>query len=199
MGDLLAQEKSAVIFRRVRGRIVPIRITPEQREALKGGAVAGAGVTLAAGAGAIYKKAVFGSARLAMKAFEAQEKFVSGRRIGQLSFDDLIREQKFQEKITKVAKRAMRMGSLAGAARKGGLFAGSALIGIGGAKIVSAFQKDDDLAAEVGVGTGLALLSFKSKDIAEQSFRAGAHGKKAVGEFLKKSGPFLKNLIKARF
>ena len=56
-------EKKDVVFRRVRGRIVPIRVSKSKREAIKGAALAAGGVATALGAGHVAGSVVHAAAK----------------------------------------------------------------------------------------------------------------------------------------
>jgi hypothetical protein len=49
-------ENKSVVFRRIRGRIVPIKLTENQKDSFKGGAMVGGGVAIGVGGGFISAK-----------------------------------------------------------------------------------------------------------------------------------------------
>lgn len=156
-----------VAFRRINGRIVPIRLNKQRREQIKGAAIAGAGAAVAVGGGSFYKRAVSKSAELATKAFEAltpspkqftgmKHKFKSA---AQMNFDDFIAAQP-KVKPDKVFKAANRLAKMSGAVRKLAPVIGGGLFAYGATKFLNNSKKDQldpDTAALLGAGAAQSL------------------------------------------
>lgn len=144
-----------ITFRRIRGRIVPIRLSKEQKEKAKGSLISGAGVGVAVGGGSIYKRAVVKSADIANKAFKA----ISEVKKGQMSFDDIAKinsQKKTSEKLFRVANG---LAKFSGLVRKVSPIVGGGLIAYGASKALTADKKNKknkDMIAAVSAVSGSA-------------------------------------------
>lgn len=127
-----------IAFRRIRGRIVPIKLSKEQKQKAQGAAISGAGVGVAVGGGSLYKRAVVKSADLANRAFKAASD--SSIR-GQLSFDDLAKIKNAQRTSEKLFRTANYFAKFSGAVRKASPIIGGALIAYGTSKSLMAGKK----------------------------------------------------------
>lgn len=170
-----------VAFRRIRGRIVPIRLNKQKKEQIKGGAIAAAGAAVAVGGGSIYKRTVAKSAQLAAKAFEAltpTPKQFSGiknkfRSTAQMTFDDFI-TSKPKVNSENVFRAANRLSKFSGIVRKTSPVIGGALFAYGATKILNSSNKknlDPEVSALIGAGAAQSLPYALKKG--EQLFQFG--------------------------
>jgi hypothetical protein len=155
-----------LIFRRINGRIVPIRLNKSEKKDLKEGVTyTAAGVGVAAGGGALYRQVTKKSMSFASAGAEEylKTRFNTGK--GQMSFDDLIQAKKYQTKATKLMQTAIRLEKLTPFIRKGAFGIGTALVGYGGLKIGKAIGKKDKKTESAAIGAtssaivGQAFLS----------------------------------------
>ncbi len=155
-----------IAFRRINGRIIPIKLNRQKKEQIKGGAIAAAGAAIAIGGGSIYKRAVSKSASIAQKAFDAltpTPKQFSGiknkfRSSAQMSFDDFITTQKVDP--TKAFRAANRLSKMSGIVRKLSPGIGGALFAYGSAKVLNNSRDkklDPDISALIGAGASQSL------------------------------------------
>lgn len=185
---------SDVVFRRIRGHIVPIKLTKEQKGQVKGLGIAAAGAVVAAEGGALYKRLAFKATQTAIKGMKdivpstkeftgIKNKFKS---TAQMSFDDIV--QKTSPRISEGSlKAAQRIVKSANFVKKASPFIGGALIAYGTGKFVSNYQKDKkkkvspEIAGIIGLsaGTGGAAAAIKAKQI----FEAGVAGRQQVFKF----------------
>jgi hypothetical protein len=156
-----------IAFRRIRGRIVPIKLNKQRKEQIKGGAIAATGAAIAVGGGSFYKRAVSKSASLAQKAFDAltpTPKQFSGiknkfRSSAQMSFDDFIASGPKVDP-QKAFRAANRLSKLSGVVRKLSPGIGGALFAYGGAKLLNNSRDkkfDPDISALIGAGASQSL------------------------------------------
>lgn len=118
----LTMKNRDVTFRRINGRIVPIKINKERKlEAAKGAVIAAAGVGVGLASGKIYKEAVVRSAQLAFRATDS----LRMARSAQLAFRPILSAARAE----KALKFASRTSSAAGFIRKFSAPVSSALIG----------------------------------------------------------------------
>lgn len=177
-------------FRRIHGRIVPIKMTQhQQRQGLQGTGLAAAGIGIAAGAGKIYRAANQFASSKSARAFRSLERLDRARfkltPQGSL-FGPPAREKgtkKVLELTGKMFKASNRISQFAPALRLGSIAAGSALIGAGAAKLYKASgqkssktNKAQSAAIGTAVGTG--------------AFLTGAYGGAGLRSALK--GPYVK-------
>jgi hypothetical protein len=189
-----------VIFRRIHGRLVPIRVKANPmpnhlREAATGAALIGAGGATSTLAGKLYKAVQTRSVKMAGRAFNA------GGRTGfqktvQLELFALSRKKKSVELAGKLAKKAAMFETAAPIIRHSGIVGGSLLIGLGAAKLASAAQKDKNENETVNrlVGAGAATLAFHSQSASKFMFKAGMFPKASIKDALAKVTPYLKRL-----
>ena len=195
---------SEVVFRRIRGRIVPMRLTKQQKESAKGGAIAASGAAIAVGGGSAYKRAVNASATIARKAFDAMTpapKEFSGMKhkfksTAQMSFDDVIGKAS-SVNSEKAFKAANRLASLSTTVRRLAPVIGGGLLFYGGAKVIASNRKkklDPETTALIAA-TGGASLPYAIKQ-GQKLFEFGlqnrqtkmAFAKSTAGAAIKKFG-----------
>jgi len=186
---------SDVVFRRIRGRIVPIKMTKGNKDALKGGVIAATGAAIAVGGASVYKRAVFKSASFAQKAFDAitpTPKQFSGikskfKSTAQMSFDDIVTgsSKVNSEKAFKIAKHLSR---LSGAVRKASPIIGGALIVYGATKTAQA-KSSKKLSAEKSAFIGAVGGGSLSHGIAQgkKLFEFGLNTRQYKFNFVKNS------------
>lgn len=203
--------KEGVTFRRIKGRIIPIRLKPHQQEMGKGATIAAAGLGVASAGGQIYKKTVVASASGAVKAFTTLEKAYSKFGPAQMSFGDIGRRAKMQQASANMFRKAQGLAKASGFVRKASPVIGAGLIAYGAVKAINAMPKDKrkKLRPEVAAGGGAAVayLAPKAYDAAKGAFEAGMHGKTGMTGAAKtnwsKFSPAIKSglakLLKARF
>ena len=185
---------SDVVFRRIRGHIVPIKLTKEQKGQAKGLGIAAAGAVVAAEGGALYNKLAFKAVNKAIsgmtdivqnpKQFTGiKNKFKS---TAQMSFEDIV--QKTGPRISESSlKAAQKIAKSAQFVKKAAPLLGGAMIAYGTGKFVSNYQKDKkkkvspEIAGIIGLGagTGGAAAAVKAKQI----FEAGVAGRQQVFKF----------------
>lgn len=160
-----------VAFRRIRGRIIPIRINKQKKEQIKGGGIAATGAAIAVGGGSFYKRAINKSSALAVKAFEAltpTPKQFSGiknkfRSSSQMSFDDFVSSSKVDPQ--KAFRAANRLSKLSGAVRILSPALGGALFAYGTTKLINNTRKeklDPEIAGLIGAGSG-QVINYAAK------------------------------------
>lgn len=198
-GEMSNLKQNGVIFRRVRGRIVPIRLNKEQKkrlgEAGKGTGLVVAGAGVAAAAGAAYRSILRSTTKMSARAMKSAE--FSGRAIPggtQLSFGAFRKASRASELAMKLSGRASRIASIAQPLRKGGIFAGSILIGIGASKLARAIAGEKNEKLEATVGSAASALAFNSKLTSKIIFQAGAYPKAFAAKGLQRAYPTLRKL-----
>lgn len=155
-----------IAFRRIRGRIVPIKLNKQKRETIKGAAIAGSGAAIALGGASIYKRAVTASVKLAKKGFDlssttdlvfgkgGKKKFQSA---AQTSFDDILAASRANNS-SKAFAAANKLSKFSSFVRKASPIIGAGLFAYGATKIINENKKkklSPELTALVGaVGAG---------------------------------------------
>lgn len=181
-----------VVFRRIKGRIVPIS-KKKQKEAVQGAAVAGSGVAVAAGGGRAYKKVIEKAVIASNKAALFGSKFSSGLgKATQVTFEEYVRNKKSNAELLKWIGKSSRLEGAARAVRIGSKSIGAGLIAVGSARLAGALSKKEhrEKAQLLGASAGAAattafMFGFKPSVVIE-----------AAGSRLK-NGLF--RLLKARF
>ena len=212
---------SDVVFRRIRGRIVPIRknkSTDNRAEIAKGAAIAGAGLVLANVSGGTYQKAIFNSVKKSAEAFSDLEKTVESLKTIK-SVKDIKKAKlfvsrptvqrslfEFAEKNASAARhyeslrKAARASQIASGFRKVAVPLGAAMVGFGVVKAIGGLSKDkkSKISPELAAGGGAAITYAlpHAMDISRQAFEAGVGGKQATMSFAKtkfgSAAPYLK-------
>jgi hypothetical protein len=149
---------SEYIFRRIRGRIVPIG-RKKQSEAKKGAAIVAAGVAVSASGGKAFKKVegmVFRSEQRAKNAFISFSSKV--KKGSQMTFDDLLRDQSAERIANKFIKKPALLSKTLPLIRKSSIFTGAALIGYGAGKVAKSLsnKKNENKAQNIGAVSGAA-------------------------------------------
>lgn len=211
-----------IVFRRIRGRIVPIRknkSTENRAEIAKGAGIAGAGLVLANVSGGTYQKAIFNSVKRSADAFFNLEKTVESLKTIK-SVKDIKKAKsfvsrptmqrslfEFAEKNASAARhyeslrKAARYSQIASVFRKVAVPAGAAMVGIGVVKAVGGMSKDkkNKISPELAAGGGAAITYAlpHAMELSKQAFEAGVGGRQATMKFAKtkfsSAAPYLKN------
>ncbi len=145
-------EKKRIIFRRIRGRIVPIRA-----DVTKGTTLIGAGSGIILGSGAIARALRSKSKKVLGKGFTASKLTT---KIGDSPFK-IRRRLQLHEVIRKSAKGSIRLTRAAKGFRITSLIGGSALISAGIEKFIPRKTRESEVAREFSTtagGIGAALL-----------------------------------------
>lgn len=172
-----------VIFRRIRGRLVPIKLTKEQKGQVKGASIAAAGAGVSIVGGSTYRKVANKAIDLGIKGVEASQKMKFGSK--QMSFDDLLINQGLKKTQLGYSVAAKRVAKLAIGIRKTAPIIGGALIAYGTTKFVNNYGKDKkrkiapEVAGAIGLaaGVGGAAATVHSKALFDY---AAIHGNKAT-------------------
>lgn len=183
-----------IIFRRVKGRIIPIKLTKEQKgrivEGSKGIAIAGAGVGLSVASGQIYRKAVVSSANMAMKAFSTIENIADKFKNSGAAQQSLFDYVKRSEQISKQTSRLRTASRISGASKflkAASLPIGAALISYGAYRTLNAIPKKEknkiNPAFVAGGGAAAAVIAPKAYNLAHDAFTAGIGGRQGVMNF----------------
>lgn len=138
-----------ITFRRIRGRIVPIKLNKQQKDAAIGATSILAGVGAAALSGNVTKRMLFKSAKTAMNFFETGK---SSRLI--------------------VSKA---LGTISKSIKNPAIAIGASLVGYGSMKIAKSLKIDDQNAQIVGIGStasaGIALKAFEAGMYGKAGFK----------------------------
>ena len=193
---------SDVMFRRIHGRIVPIKLSPEQKKSAagiaKGSASIAAGVGVSVAGGHVYKAAVVKSADLAMRAFESINKFRSAGPQG-----NLFHYAKQSEATMNIFKGADRLARLSTIVRKASVPIGAGLIAGGVAKVATSLPKKNkkqiDPVLAAGGSAAVAAVAPAAFKIAHEAFTAGQGGRQAVFAFGQSKAALAKPFIQAAF
>lgn len=191
-------ENRKVAFRKVRGRIIPIKLTNQQRrDVAQGAAGVGAGVGVGVGAGAAYRSVVRRSSSMATKAWFRNEAIQ--KRYGNPAGDlfAYAKNQKRKADAQRIfdmqSRRAKNLAKLAPAFRIGGQLASSLLIGAGVAKIYSGLSdRQPSPESTAAVGSAASLTAFLTGSYRGAGFRQSTKG------IYKKAYPLLRAL-KAKY
>jgi hypothetical protein len=183
-------QEQQIVFRRIRGRIVPIKqnVNKNRQEAIKGLSFLGAGVAASVGAGNLYRKTNRAATNLSSRGFRGLEHLGAA-----IMFENSqaykAGKKKSYETVLKTLNRAKNIGKAARPLRLGGQLLSSALIGIGAANLYKATTDQDpnsDLAEAIGSA------------VATGAFIAGTHGRAGMRQAIKpiyiKAYPALRKL-----
>ena len=194
-----------VTFRRIRGRIVPIKMKVSDSEiktakAVAGGTlIAGAGVGISLVSGNTYRKALFSSTKAGLDAFGKVAKRFEPR---QPTFMQNAKRLRDADHVARSLKFASRMSTGASLLKSISPYVGAALIGGGAFYALNALprknkkQIDPNLAA--GAGAALSAIVPKALQVSRDAFEAGFGGKQATMQFassrFKNTLPAIKDL-----
>lgn len=153
-----------VAFRRVRGRVIPIKVkqalNKDNKNAQQGAGLIASGVGLGLTSGAVYRQVNKFATAKSVKAFRTLDKINSMP--GAATLFSYARKQKAQEMAFKALKGSKMIGQFATPIRLIGQLGTAALIGAGVAKAFeSKFKKKHktEIAAAVGTLAGGAFLT----------------------------------------
>lgn len=184
-------QNKRVIFRRVRGRIIPIKIATNKRtnSLSEGGKYVAGGAAIAAGSGKIYKEVNKFSTRKSMKAFRSLERISNYPKAGgsQLTFFQRQRQFKAFKLAEKASNSATKVGKVARPLRKLGTASAAVFIGYGAAKVTRGFTGEKNELFESAVGTGSAAAVLNARNISENLFQSGQYPKASIKKWGKKA------------
>lgn len=188
-----------VAFRRINGRIVPIRLNKQQKEQVKGGAIAALGAGIAVGGGSIYKRSVLASSKAAKKAFDAMtptpkqfsdiktksRKKTKFKPSNQLNFDDFIDALPKVDPI-KALRSAKRLAGFSSFVRRASPIVGGSLFVYGSVKAANS-SKDKKINPETAAlyGAGGAALAPYAVKKGNEFFNLGLQSRQVKMEFAK--------------
>lgn len=182
-----------VVFRRIHGRIVPIRLTADQKSRIKQGATGAAmvagGLGIAAASGNFYRKAVVKSADSAMKSFRAIEDLgeVFKKSKVQQTLFDFAKKSEQQGKMFDALRRSSRIANISKVIKGAAIPIGAALVTVGAIKAINAVpkknRKDVNPALVAGGAAAAVVLAPKAGRLAKEAFEAGIGGKQGVFNF----------------
>lgn len=211
-----------ITFRRIRGRIVPIKLSKAEKGQIAGAAMVGAGAVVAIEGGNAYRKVAATAMKQAIEGIKVRNKVTKRFGARQLSFDDIlnnntkiqfsVKDLRWKDKMIK--KRQMfvdaskRTVKVANFIRKATPIAALGLFGYGSAKFATSYAKDKrkkispETATLIGLGAGGAGIGLHNQ--AEKLFAAGVGGRKNALKFVAASAydkamKYGSTLFKAKF
>jgi hypothetical protein len=147
-----------VVFRRIRGRVVPIRVEQRAKDAATGTAAVAAGAGVAIGAGVVA-----GNLDIAANTMKSLA-FAAGKRSDRLwNRDSATLAVKHAQKAEALFQRAATRFAASGHIKKAGFAASAALIGLGINKVLKATDLDKkpelrgSASTAAGIGASFAL------------------------------------------
>jgi hypothetical protein len=171
---------SDVVFRRIGGRVIPIRLNKsEKKDLATGAALLGAGVGLAVGGGVAYRKAAATSLKYAEKAAKVIFSSKASKKMGQLSFDDLLHADKSKKQAYDFMKKARNLERATPLIRNASWLAGTGLTAIGGAKVAGSLSKTEHK-------NNVKALGAAAPAIVSTSFMLGVNPKATAKSLLSK-------------
>lgn len=177
-----------VIFRRVHGRLIPIKLNKDTSERVKGAAIVGAGIGVALAGGAVYKKAVISSAKAAFRGFNALDVLVARKGV-QMSFDDIARINKFKNAANSSFRVASKLSKFSKVVRKFSPAVGEGLIAYGSFKFIKTLKQKDQKRIHPDIVYGGAaattIIGSKAVELGRGAFHAGMYGKQGTFAFAK--------------
>jgi hypothetical protein len=206
-------DKRPVVFRRINGRVVPIRSTRSDRDRAKGVAqgagIAAAGVAVAGTSGKVYQKTVFNSVKKAADAFSSLERsFRSRSRVSpQVSFFEMAEREAERAKSYENLRKAAHASKAASGLRRAAIPVGAGLIGYGAVKAFNSLPKDrrNQISPEAAAGgtAVLGLVAPRALQVSKEAFEAGIGGKQGAFKFGRRGfdavRPYLSKIVKAKF
>lgn len=192
-------ENKNIAFRKIRGRIVPIRMNKETKLRVKDGAVgallAGAGAAAASVSGAVHKGILKVSTSMSARAMRSLER-AGGRAVpfGQLSLKGFQKSDRAASLALKLSERAAKISTVATPLRKVGQFTGAVLLGLGASKVARAVNEEKNETLESTIGLAASTLAFRSKGASQFLFKAGGYPRAAASELRKKAYPTLRKI-----
>lgn len=196
-------ENRNVKFIRKNGRVIPIRLTNDQKQQVKGAAIVAAGVGVSAAGGRVYKAVVKKSASMAFKGFNILDRMRKSSGPAQMSLFDVGKLSKAQKAAEASLRTGKKLGSISKGIRFGATAAGAGLIGFGAAKIIKTFSDDRkyNISPEILAGGAAAAGAIipKAYDLSKSSFTAGMMNKQTAMRFSSQKwtqySPKLKGLV----
>lgn len=191
-------DSKQLVFRRVRGRIIPIRISSERKiEAAKGGGMVAAGYGIAATSGRAYRNIMKAASKFGKSAHKLEGIIKNRAKAPQMDLFEDVAAKKYADELFAQSAKAIRN---AGNLYKGSMVVSGALAGAGAERIYRALRggkkKDSNSLATGASAAAGATIAF--------SF--GAYPKLTVQKILRNAGKpenlkkvqsFLKKSLKA--
>ena len=177
------KNNNGVVFRRVRGRIVPIKLSKAQRARLNEGA-AGAGImaggaAVGIGAGASITKAESFLNRKSARNVRASKLFKSYKaNHRQMSLFGHSKTTKANLLLNKSRKRVRLGKSLVPPVKKFGKGAAAFLVGYGASKVVRATHGNKNETVDAVVGATVGAAAYNPRGTSEFLYKVGGNPKK---------------------
>lgn len=191
-----------VVFRRIHGRIIPIKLNKQQKSDLKTGAgLTASGIAVGAASGKAYRAINFTSTRFSSRAFRSLERINNFKGPMQGTFFSMVSKNKAQAKALNVLNKGRIIGKFAGPTRTIGINLASTLATLGLIKLNEArTKKKSSIAENVAIGTAVGSAAFLTggygvDGLKSQSFKA----KEFVKPFVPKIKDYAIKAFKARF
>ena len=160
----MSQNNKNITFRRIRGRIIPIKV--KKKELAEGAGLAGLGVAVSVGSGAAYRGINRFATSRSSRAFRSLERL--DKPLKQHDLFGIAARVRGTEKVYSKTDKLFRAGRIVGRfaapTRIGGQLIGATIIGSGVSKIYESINKGKKDGAAVGSSAALA------------AFLLGAHG-----------------------
>lgn len=196
-------KNNSVAFRRIKGRIVPIKLNSGQKDMAKGAGIAAAGAAVSIAGGRIFTKLTNKAIDSALKGIAIREQIpkMTFKTSRQLTFDDLIARNSLA-RADKAKAIAKRFAKAAQVVRKASPYVGAGLIGFGAVKFLEGLNKgkkkkmNPDVANALGVAASTAA-AYASQN-SEKLFTISAiSGKQEAFKFMGQgAGSKVKDLLK---
>lgn len=149
-----------VTFRRINGRIVPIKLNKNRQELAQGAGMVAGGIGVSSASGKIYRAINRYATAKSVKAFRTLDKITSMRGSGTLFSH--AKKMKAAGMAEKAMKSARAIGKFSAPLRIGGQLLGATMIGAGASKIVKSKKSKNNsekIAAAVGAASFGAFLT----------------------------------------
>lgn len=176
-------QRSDLTFRRIKGRVIPIKLSKVKKEQIKGAGIAAAGAVVSVEGGNLYRKAANNAFKSALRAFKTQDALKKYKIGSQLSFDDLAKIKAAKEAIHRNALKSKWATRYAIGLHRFAPIVGASMIAYGTSKFLHNYAKDKkkdispETASAIGLGVGSlgAGAAIKSKKLFKAGFnRQGA-------------------------
>lgn len=193
-----------VVFRRIRGRLVPIRLNKSQKQQAKGFGIAAAGAAVAATGGRAYRSLVNKSATSAFRGFNMLDRAMRGSGPAQLSLFDMGKQSALKKSAEASLKAGKRLGALSKSVRLGSTVIGAGLMGLGATKVINGMDKKQKrkISPELlaGGSAAAAVIAPQAYEASKKVFSAGMANRQTAMKFgssaWAKHGPKIKDLLK---
>lgn len=183
----MKSESKDVVFRRIRGRVVPIRLKKtEAADIGKGTAAVVAGAAVGAAGGAAFKKTVTSGAKLAFRASSLFDKIRSRSQFGkQLEFTGIMRHARAQKTARKAMDFALKAEKTSSLIKVGASAAAVGLSAYGIHKLATAYAKRTNSDKPTPGGTAASAAA-----LASGAFLVGMHGRAGISHVATKAARY---------